>query len=166
MQKSTQNSQLYALKVTLTSKTYNNRVTGFTLIELMIVVSIIGILASIALPSYQDYIAHSQVASAITLLGGAHDMVEEDVYQRGVFPADESDLLSLGVVVQGNYGIISTVAAAQQATGTLTYTFSSGNSQLQVTNENTLSFSRDASGIWSCTSTILAKLIPKVCSHS
>ncbi|MHB0774320.1 pilin [Halomonas sp. WWR20] len=62
------------------------RQSGFTLIELMIVVAIIGILAAIAIPQYQNYVARSQVTEAINLMGGIKTGVEEYVAQTGAFP--------------------------------------------------------------------------------
>ena len=64
------------------------RYRGFTLIELMIVVAIIGILASIAIPSYQDYTVRAQVAEALVLAGELKPEIQDFYRTRGRFPAD------------------------------------------------------------------------------
>lgn len=60
---------------------------GFTLIELMIVVAIIGILAAVALPAYQDYTARAQVSEGIVLSEGLKGVVSEYWTNEGTFPA-------------------------------------------------------------------------------
>ena len=61
---------------------------GFTLIELMIVVAIIGILAAIAIPAYQDYTIRSQVSEGLTLSADIKAGVAEFMAQTGAWPAD------------------------------------------------------------------------------
>ncbi|TDR47645.1 type IV pilus assembly protein PilA [Tahibacter aquaticus] len=72
-------------------KTVTRPQPGFTLIELMIVVAIIGILASIALPSYQAYILRAQVTEAITLTSELKARILEHYRDRGRFPASNAE---------------------------------------------------------------------------
>ena len=77
---------------------------GFTLIELMIVVAIIGILAAIAIPAYQDYTIRAQVSEGLNLSGGAKAAVTEFFQDRGDLPTDnaEAGLADAGEI-QGKY---------------------------------------------------------------
>ncbi|ENY4652974.1 pilin, partial [Neisseria gonorrhoeae] len=64
---------------------------GFTLIELMIVIAIVGILAAVALPAYQDYTARAQVSEAILLAEGQKSAVTEYYLNNGKWPKDNGD---------------------------------------------------------------------------
>ncbi|EMS3344699.1 pilin, partial [Neisseria gonorrhoeae] len=64
---------------------------GFTLIELMIVIAIVGILAAVALPAYQDYTARAQVSEAILLAEGQKSAVTEYYLNNGIWPENNGD---------------------------------------------------------------------------
>ncbi|EMT8370647.1 pilin, partial [Neisseria gonorrhoeae] len=84
---------------------------GFTLIELMIVIAIVGILAAVALPAYQDYTARAQVSEAILLAEGQKSAVTEYYLNHGTWPKDNT---SAGVAnpteIKGKYVESVTVA--------------------------------------------------------
>jgi type IV pilus assembly protein PilA len=80
----------------------NNK--GFTLIELMIVVAIIGILAALAVPMYLDYAVRAQVAEGLNLSAGAKVAVAEYYQDHGVFPADNNTAgLETATNITGEY---------------------------------------------------------------
>ena len=85
---------------------------GFTLIELMIVVAIIGILAAIAIPAYQDYTIRAQVSEGLNLSGGAKAAVTEYYQDRGVMPTTNLLAgLAAAADIQGKYVALVTVGA-------------------------------------------------------
>ena len=85
---------------------------GFTLIELMIVVAIIGILAAIAIPAYQDYTIRAQVSEGLNLSGGAKAAVTEYYQDRGVLPKGNTQAgLAAAGEIQGKYVDSVTVTA-------------------------------------------------------
>ncbi|HEZ4490792.1 TPA: pilin [Neisseria meningitidis] len=96
---------------------------GFTLIELMIVIAIVGILAAVALPAYQDYTARAQVSEAILLAEGQKSAVTEYYLNHGEWPANNS---SAGVAtsseIKGKY-----VQSVEVAKGVITATMASSN---------------------------------------
>ncbi|EPI2999069.1 pilin, partial [Neisseria gonorrhoeae] len=78
---------------------------GFTLIELMIVIAIVGILAAVALPAYQDYTARAQVSEAILLAEGQKSAVTEYYLNNGKWPADNgaAGVASSPTDIKGKY---------------------------------------------------------------
>lgn len=123
--------------------------SGFTLIELMIVVAILAILMAIAIPAYQDYTIRAQVSEGMNLAGGARTAVAEYWTDRGTWPADNDAAgLATHTDITGQY-----VTQVQVDDGEITVTF--GNEANSAISGDTLELSPSAttsggSVAWSC----------------
>jgi type IV pilus assembly protein PilA len=124
---------------------------GFTLIELMIVVAIIGILAAIAIPQYQDYIARSQTTRVLGEISAAKTATEESL-SRGVFPNDSAALgMTSSNLMNGEVPSVTFVSSAQ-GLGTIVATF--GEDAAAILADETIQIARDTQGNWVCTSSL------------
>jgi type IV pilus assembly protein PilA len=132
----------------------------------MIVVAIIGILAAIAIPAYQDYTIRAQVSEGLSLSSGAKTAVAEFYQDQGAWPSDNNEAgLSLSSEISGKY--VSDVAATSTAGGgvvTVTYGMADTHDDIEG-NTLTLTATDNVGSIgWICASTVLAdKHVPAAC---
>ena len=136
---------------------------GFTLIELMIVVAIIGILAAIAIPAYQDYTIRAQVSEGLNLAGGAKAAVSEYTMDRGIFPADNPTAgISTAASINGKY--VTQVAVSG---GVISVTYGAdAHSILSGANLQLSPTTQAGSVEWACSSpgtSIADKHLPAAC---
>ena len=150
----------------------NSMQKGFTLIELMIVIAIIGVLAAVAVPAYQDYIAKAQVAEAVSLSDGVQKEVALSFSQDSTCPANDKDLvgnIAKADTIIGKYILSVTTAGIPATTGgcTVTAVYKGAgfvNSKLVskkfvytlVTGTNNVSK-------WTCGSDVDTSILPKTC---
>ena len=147
----------------------NGEQAGFTLIELMIVIAIIGILAAIALPAYQDYVSRAQMTEALTLSSGLKSSVSETFAQNGTCPVNGSAGIALATNIKGKFVTSVTTGGAATATGGCTIIALINNSNTAPglqgkTLTLTLSNADKGSNVWTCTSTALQKHAPRACT--
>ena len=150
---------------------------GFTLIELMIVVAIIGILAAIAIPQYQNYIAKSQVSRAVAELGSIKTAFE-DCLNNGKTAVGECDLGYTGSSIMNltapattstatppSAAVTNTVALASN--GTIAGTFAgSASTALKDAPAKAVTWTRSALGSWTCGTTAEPKYAPSSCAST
>jgi type IV pilus assembly protein PilA len=121
---------------------------GFTLIELMIVVAIIGILAAVALPAYQDYTVRAMVSEGLIQMSGGKPTISENIANGA---ADACAGVTVGTFGKTTTTCAAGVMSADVATGTSAGTIS-------------LTLTPDATGQeWTCTTSSDTKYVPATC---
>ena len=132
---------------------------GFTLIELMIVVAIIGILAAVAIPAYQDYVARSQVAEGVATAGAVKTSISEFYASQGGFPGTGLYDETTG----GRY----TASATHDDAGVITVTLRNAAPVNNAVRGYTFTFTPGVAGgaitNWTCATTGDAKYLPSGC---
>ncbi|HEZ4840662.1 TPA: pilin [Neisseria meningitidis] len=121
---------------------------GFTLIELMIVIAIVGILAAVALPAYQDYTARAQVSEAILLAEGQKSAVTEYYLNHGTWPKNNTSAgVASSSTIKGKY-----VQSVEVKNGVVTATMASSNVNNEIKGKKLSLWAKrqDGSVKWFC----------------
>lgn len=120
---------------------------GFTLIELVIVVAIIGILAAIAIPAYQDYISKSQVQRVVGELSALKTSIEEQLTRGQQWTS--ADCLDAGIGYTGSNLVADCTADFENGVGNMVGTM--GDKAASSITDTVVQINRLASGAWTCT---------------
>jgi type IV pilus assembly protein PilA len=139
---------------------------GFTLIELMTVVAIIGILAAVSLPAYQDYVVRSQAAGALkeitAVKSQAEVLINVDSTVWSLNP--NSDNYVGQTSTGGTYCTVSISPTVLSSTGANSIICSTRNGDAAKFNGRTITWTRSLEGLWSCTTDLALKYKPGNCS--
>ena len=161
-----------------------NAQKGFTLIELMIVVAIIGILAAIAIPQYQNYISRSQAARVMNETTQVKNALEDcinngrttTILHSGtpaagaeattcVLGTNPSNLIGANVVATTSNTGYPTIAYNADGTATVAATFGqNAATSLKQASKNSMTWARNTAGTWTCSATIPGEFRPTGCS--
>ena len=137
----------------------NMRQQGFTLIELMIVIAIIGILAAVALPAYKDYAVRAKAAEGISLSAGAKQATAEYFMSNSAWPKDNATAgLATSTDISGKY--VTSVAVANNV---ITVTFNAVDAELSGKTIVLTGTANNGSIAWACTSTLDGRFLPSAC---